>query len=98
MKPYRALAVIRLFDGVVGLSDEQAKRRTSYLTKIGDNLYQIKGEICFKSGEVVGLDSVPKPYANLLECLETEAVSDVDEKELKKPVVKRKRRTSKSKA
>ena len=70
MKPYRTLATVRLFSGLIGLTDGQAKRRSSYLSKIKDDVYKILGEVSFKAGEVIGLEDAPKPYRKLMQSLE----------------------------
>ena len=72
MKPYRTLAIIRLYTGKIGLTDVQAQRRMGCLKKIKDDVYEISGEVSFKAGEVIGLEDAPKPYVKLLECLEPE--------------------------
>lgn len=72
MKPYRTLATVRLFTGVVGLTDKQVKWRTDCLSKIKDDVYSIEKEVVFKAGEVIGLEDLPKPYRKALECLEPE--------------------------
>lgn len=102
MKPYRTLASVRLFTGVIGLTDDQVKWRANCLKKIADSVYEIKGEVVFKTGEVIGLEDPPKPYRKVLECLEPE--KPVIEAEIKEEVkvtekpVSRKRKYTKRKA
>lgn len=104
MKPYRTLAIVRLFNGKIGLTDEQAKRRMSCLSKIDENIYEINREVVFKVGEVIGLEDSPKPYRKSLECLEPEKPAvELEIKEAievkAKPVVKKRRgRPAKSKS
>ena len=104
MKPYRTLAMVRLFTGKIGLTDEQVKWRANCLKKITDDVYEIIDEITFKDGEVIGLESVPKPYAKMLECIEpkkaasvVEAAAVVDDvkAEIKKPAAKKRGRRAK---
>ena len=100
MKPYRTLATVRLFTGVVGLTDDQVKWRANCLEKLKDDVYQITGEVCFKAGEMIGLEEAPKPFAKLLECLEPDpkpAVQPEPVVEAKKPVARKKRATTKRK-
>ena len=108
MKPYRTLATVRLFTGIVGLTDDLVKWRANCLKKIEDSVYEIINEVVFKAGEVIGLEDPPKPYAKVLECLEPEpvaetvessAVKDEMKAELKKtPPKKRGRPSAKTKA
>ena len=98
MKPYRTLATVRLFTGKIGLTDDQAKRRIDYLSKIEDDVYEINREVVFKAGEVIGLESAPKPHEKALECLEPEKPAiDLEEKEevevREEPVVKKRKYT-----
>ena len=100
MKPYRTLATVRLFAGVVGLTDDQVKWRAGCLSKIEDNVYEIKKGVVFKAGEIIGLEDAPKPFAKILECLEpkpTPILEPIPEP-VKKPVVVRKKASSKRKA
>jgi hypothetical protein len=99
MKLYQTKAIIRLFTGKIGLTDDQAKRRAGCLSKIGDNIYEINREVMFKAGEVIGLESAPKPHEKALECLEPEKPEEpAIELEIKekvevaaKPVAKKRR-------
>jgi hypothetical protein len=96
MKPYRTLASVRLFTGIVGLTDEQVKWRANCLKKIADSTYEIINEVVFKAGEVIGLEDPPKPYRKALECLEPEKPAvEVDIKETvevdAKPVAKKRK-------
>ena len=102
MKPYRTLAIIRLYNGKIGLTDGQAQRRMGCLKKINDNVYEINREVVFKAGEVVGFDDIPKPYVKFLECLEPEKpvidlkieeTVEVETKVEAKPVVKKRKYT-----
>ena len=98
MKPYRTLASVRLFTGVIGLTDDQVKWRANCLKKIADDKYEIIDEVVFKAGEVIGLEDPPKPYRKLLECLEPEkSAVEVDIKEAveveAKPVTKKRKYT-----
>lgn len=102
MKPYRTLASVRLFTGIVGLTDDQVKWRANCLKKIADDKYEIIKEVVFKAGEVIGLEDPPKPYVKKLECLEPEKppVEAEIEFEIKeevkvaaKPVVKKRKYT-----
>jgi hypothetical protein len=69
MKKYKTLAVIHLFSGKIELTDDQARRRTGYLSKIKDDIYEVNQEIVFKAGEIIGLEDVPKFLESLLEDL-----------------------------
>ena len=98
MKPYRTLAIIRLYTGIIGLTDDQAQRRINCLSKIKDNVYEINREVVFKVGEVIGFEDIPKPYVKFLECLEPEKpVIDVKIKEpvefASKPLAKKRKYT-----
>lgn len=106
MKLYRTLAIIRLFAGKIGLTDDQAKKRLNYLSKVKDNVYEVVQEVVFKAGETIGLEHTPKPYRKVLECLEPEkpekSAIELDIKETievaAKPVAKKRRgRPAKSK-
>ena len=106
MKPYRTLATVRLYTGKIGLTDQQVKWRANCLKKISDSTYEIKNEVAFKAGEVIGLEDPPKPYRKVLECLEpkpaavaeTATVAAEIKAEIEKPAPKRRGRKSKAKA
>ena len=72
MKPYRTLATVRFFTGLIGLTDDQVKWRAGCLKKIADNTYEIMSEVVFKAGETIGLEDAPKPHRKVLECIEPE--------------------------
>ena len=101
MKPYRTSASVRLFTGKIGLTDEQVTWRANCLKKISDDVYEITGEVVFKAGEVIGLESPPKPHAKILECLEPEkpAIKVETKEEIKaaaKPVAKKRKYTKRN--
>ena len=106
MKPYRTLATVRLFAGIIGLTDKQAKKRLRYLSKIKDNVYEVIREVVFKAGETIGLEDTPKPYRKVLEPMEPEKPeAPAIELEIKetvdveaKPVAKKRKYTKRSRA
>ena len=98
MKSYRTLATVRLFTGMVGLTDNQVKWRTNCLSKIKDDAYEITGEVVFKTGEVIGLEDPPKPYRKMLQCLEPPEKAPEPTEPKAEPVKPTKRKYSKRKA
>lgn len=55
---------VKLFNGILELTPNQANKRTSVLAELGSNLYSIKGETHFKLGEVFGYDGeLPRSLA-----------------------------------
>lgn len=51
---YRTTDTVSLFSGRVGLTEDQAKRRSMYLRKVKDGEYEIAGPVQFKAGELIG--------------------------------------------
>lgn len=61
MKKYRADGIVRLHCGLVGLTEDQAAKRMHAVEKTKKKgVYLIKGECCFKAGEIICLDDAPK--------------------------------------
>lgn len=67
MRKYRTLATVCLFDGVIGLSDEQADVRRHCLKKIGKGKFKILQPVQFKAGEIIGFDTIPKPMGQIIQ-------------------------------
>ena len=81
MKNYKVLSLVKLYTGKIRLTPEQAAIRGYCLQPLGNDLYQITGQACFKPGEVIGLIVVEKVHVQLLE----EIVEPVAEPEPVKP-------------
>jgi hypothetical protein len=58
MKKYKVLKPYLHNTGKIWLSDVQAAPRKHMLTAVAPGCYLPKGELCFKAGEVIGLDAV----------------------------------------
>lgn len=67
MKEYITTAVVVLFEGLIGLSKEQAARRPTALKRVKakKNLYQIIKPVEFKAGEVIAIDPDKATLARL---------------------------------
>jgi hypothetical protein len=78
MKTFTTKTTVRLADGVLSLSPEQAAVRNNALEALGDGLYQVTGAVEFKAGETFGHDQpIPKSIANCLD--ETDELPSLDE-------------------
>lgn len=66
MKLFQTSGVISLFGGLVGLNEHQATLRKLALEKVEGDVYRVVSEVQFKAGEVIGLESVPKVFKNIL--------------------------------
>jgi len=77
MKPYRTLATVRLYEGTIGLLDNQAARRAGCLKKIKNGIYEIQAPVEFKAGEVIAFSRIPKPYRPLLEKVDRETMKEL---------------------
>ena len=80
MKRYQVTGrMVALHGGIIGLSKEQAAPRKHRLKDLGNNRYQITGEVQFKQGEIIAYDAdVSKALAVDLE--EVERVKKSKEK------------------
>ena len=86
---YRILSPIRLAAGaVMRLTDEQARRRSHNLTRLGDGLYQAIATVEFKSGETVWLEDAP-PKGTAVELGMPAPVDELAEAPADEPVVRR---------
>jgi hypothetical protein len=67
VRQFKTQRIIELFTGVVGLDENQAKRRRASLKEIKKGVYEIMAPVQFKAGEVIYLSEIPKPYRAALE-------------------------------
>ena len=71
MQQYRVIKAIAINSGKVGLSAKQAATRSHMLIATDEpGVYLPGGTLCFKAGEVIGLDVVSKAMASSLELIE----------------------------
>ena len=72
MKKYEIIGrYIKLFDGKVYLTEDQAKRRGASVSALGGGLYQIVTSVQFKVGEIIGIDyEPPKGLVEFMRALE----------------------------
>lgn len=56
MRRYKVIAPIHLFAGRIGLTEKQAKVRAHSLKDCNGGIYEIKGPVCFKAGEMLNFD------------------------------------------
>jgi hypothetical protein len=70
MKFYRATDVVRFYSGVICLTPSQIAGRKPRLEVGPEGRCVVKSEVQFKRGEVIGLEEIPKVYANILEPVE----------------------------
>lgn len=68
MTKYRTTSVVYLFSGKIGLSDQQAARRSGKLKKVKGG-YEILDKVCFKAGEIIELDNPDKSTKQKLEAV-----------------------------
>ena len=66
MKFYRTSELVRLYDGVIFLSEKQISGRKKNLDVGPKGKCKIKAEVQFKAGEVIGLENVPKILREIL--------------------------------
>lgn len=80
MKTFITTTTVRLADGILSLSPEQASTRSNALEDLGDGLYRVIGALEFKAGETIGHDQpIPRSIANCLtEVDETPSLEDMD--------------------
>lgn len=60
MKRYQTTQTLRLFGGLVGLTDRQAQTRSHFLQKMKTGIYEIVSPVEFKAGETIRLDKPDK--------------------------------------
>ncbi len=70
MKAYKTIAIVDLFAGLVGLSDDQASKRNLNLKKKRNGVYEITSPVQFKVGEVIKLKTKEKIVLSKLEEVE----------------------------
>ena len=72
MKKYEIIGrYIKLFDGKVYLTEDQAKRRGASVSALGGGLYQIVTSVQFKVGEIIGVNyEPPKGLVEFMRALE----------------------------
>jgi len=73
MLKYKVLENVVYTTGVIGLDDEQARRRKRKLKKKASGVFEILAPTTFKKGEVVRLAKVSKYDEKRLECLDKDA-------------------------
>jgi len=99
MKRYRTIKPIYLYGGLICLEDCQARPRleTGRIKKSGaDGVYDIVGEVCFISGEVIGLEVTDLATLGNLVVIETDDQPEkVAEQEQTAQAVKPSRRQQK---
>ena len=80
MKTFTTKTTVRLADGVLSLSPEQAAVRSNALEPLGDGLYRVIGAMEFKAGETFGHDQpIPKSIAHCLDEMdEVPSLEDMD--------------------
>ena len=70
MQKYKTTAIIDLFTGKVGLSENQVARRPGKLRKIKAGIYEILAPVQFKAGEVIELENPDKVTLAKLDLIE----------------------------
>ena len=60
MKRYQTLETVTVRPPRIGLTDAQAERRKHAIKPAGKGIYTPLGDLCFKAGEIIALDSVGK--------------------------------------
>lgn len=72
MKKYEIIGrYIQLFDGVVAVTEAQAKRRSASLHPLGDGIYRIDNPVQFKVGEIIGINyDPPKSLVDFMRLIE----------------------------
>jgi hypothetical protein len=63
MKRYQTLEPVTFRPPRIGLSDAQAERRKHALKPAGKGTYAPTADLCFKTGEIIALESVSKALA-----------------------------------
>jgi len=76
MRKYETTAVVDLFGGLIGLSEEQAARRARNLKPVKKGVYEIVGPVQFKAGELISLDKPDKATAAKLEWIKPQPKPD----------------------
>lgn len=71
---YKAIKIVRLFAGQIGLTGSQASSRRQYLNpvkvdKTGNGIYEITGPVVFKAGEIIDLAKPDKATSLRIEPL-----------------------------
>ena len=70
---------VRLYSGILQLSDEQAASRRQSLDPVKGKTgwYRVTHEVCFKAGEIIGMaDPVPKALSGQFQVAAAEKVKD----------------------
>ena len=75
MKMYAVVKTMRIGEGVVQLTDSQARDRTGKIRPREDGAYDVLYPIEFKVGEVLGVEALPKHLGVHVTDLEAEGVS-----------------------
>lgn len=76
MPKYKTTAIVDLFAGSVGLSDNQAARRSPHLKKVKKGVYEITAPVQFKAGEIITLAKPDKITLAKLELFKPEKAGD----------------------
>lgn len=87
MEKFKTISPVYLYGGFIGLDDSQARPRleTGRIKKTdADGVYEIAGEVCFKVGEVICLESPGLAMLQKLESLDPPVVDDSAEMAAKK--------------
>lgn len=76
MKRYQVVKTMRIGEGVLQLTDSQARDRTGKIRKREDGAYDVLHPIEFKAGEVLGVAALPKHLGVHVQDLDAEGVND----------------------
>lgn len=60
MKTYKALGIVDIFGGLIGLTKKQVAVRPGTLNKVRTGVYEVYKPVQFKAGEVIGLENPDK--------------------------------------
>lgn len=88
MQKFKALEIVRIVEGIVGLAADQYKRRKHLVEEVGENLFKILQPVTFKAGEEFEYDGNAKPLANKVVEVTEEIIEEVAETE-EEPVKKK---------
>lgn len=71
MKIYKVVTPVKLVQGLILLTDDQAKARLHCLRKTSKKgVFEIMQEVTFKAGEIIGLEQISKAHKQSLSTVE----------------------------
>lgn len=77
VKKYKVLSTIFISSGCVELTDGQAAVRARNLKHIDGGMFEITGTVCFKAGEVLGMDRLDLSLAEKVKDLSPAPAIDI---------------------